>query len=82
MLEAMGIDWIQAGALGTVATLFMATLGFILKAMTTLNQIANKCHQTQERSTQAIIDSTRVMSRVEKVTDQLHHYLLKYNGRQ
>lgn len=74
------IDWIQAGALGVVVLLVLSFLGFLTKEHKVLDSIADRCHATQDRATEAIKANSVVLGRVEKVMDQLRIYLIKKNG--
>jgi hypothetical protein len=89
--DVLGSEWLQAGVVGVVALLFLATLGFILTAMKTLHQISDQCHAHSaeivntmkaglESSTAAIVENTKQSGATEKVLDQLQTYLIKHNG--
>lgn len=91
MPDVLGSEWLQAGVVGVVALLFLATLAFILQAMKTLHQISDQCHAHSTTivdslksavgtSTEAIVENTKQSGKTEKVLDQLQTYLVKHNG--
>ena len=87
----MGTEWLQAGAVGVVAALFVTTLAFILQAMKTLNHISDRCHahssaivsamqDALKASTAAVVENTKQLGATEKTVDQLQKFLTKHNG--